>query len=150
MNWWIGFCWIAGSICFAALDHRARKLAGKRWLPEWPWRLVTYFALGGVFAAIGYAPFFLYRLGEAVVGVYNHPPTLKMLAVLLVFAAAAVIAVEILKLARRTICEISSSQYGIQSMAAVRRIAGALVLFAVAVGVLGAGFLFGFYVLRSH
>lgn len=149
MNWWIGFCWIAGSICFAVLDHRARKLAGKRWLSEWPWRLVTYFALGGVFAAIGYAPIFLYQLGEAVVGVYNHPPTLKMLAVLLVFAVAAIIAVETLKLAHRTIREISSSQHDIQSMAAVRRIAGALVLFTVAVGVLGAGFLFGLYVLRS-
>jgi nitric oxide reductase large subunit len=148
MNWWIGFCWIGGSICFAVLDHRARKLAGKRWLSEWPWRLVTYFALGSVFAAIGYAPFFLYQLGEAIVDVYNHPPTSKMLAVLLVFAVA-ILAVEILKLARRTIREISSSQHGIQSMAAVRRVAGALVLFAVAVGVLGAGLLFGLYVLRS-
>jgi len=146
MNWWIGFCWIAGSICFAMLDHRARKLAGKRWLSEWPWRLVTYFALGGVFAAIGYAPFFLYQLSEAIVGIYNHPPTLSMLAVLLVFAVASIIAVEILKLACRTIREISSSQHDIKSMAVVRRIAGALVLFTVAVG----GFLFGFHVLRSH
>jgi H+/Cl- antiporter ClcA len=150
MNWWIGFCWIAGTTCFAVLDYRARKHAGKRWVSEWPWRLVTYFVLGGVFAAVGYAPMFLYQLGEAIVSVYNHPPALGMMAVLLILAIAAVIAIKILTLARRTIHEISTSQHDIRSMAAVGRIAGALVLVAVAVGVLGAGFFVGLYVLRSH
>ncbi|UVK51640.1 hypothetical protein DBIPINDM_004932 [Mesorhizobium sp. AR02] len=147
MNWWIGFCWISGSICSAMLDHRARKLAGKRWLSEWPWRLVTYLALGGVCAAIGYAPFFLYQFGEAIVGVYNHPPNLV---VLLVLAVTATVATGILELARRTLRGITSLQHGMRSMAAVRRIAAALVLFAVAAGVLGAGLFAGLYVLQNQ
>lgn len=147
MNWWIGLCWIAGSICFAVLDHRARKQVGKRWLSEWPWRLATYFALGGVFAAIGYVPFFLYRLGEAIVGVYNHPPNP---AVLLVLAVTATVATGILELARRTLREISSLRYGVRSMAAAGRIAAALALFAVATGVLGAGLFVGRHVLQNQ
>ncbi|TRC77406.1 hypothetical protein FJV83_27690 [Mesorhizobium sp. WSM4307] len=147
MDWWIGFCWIAGSICFAVLDHRARKLAGKRWLSEWPWRLVTYFVLGGVFAAIGYAPFFLSHLGEAVVGVYNHPPNL---AVLLVLAVTAAVATGISVLALRTLREISGLQHSVRSMAAAGRIAAALVLFAVATGVLGAGLFVGRHLLQNQ
>lgn len=150
MNWWIGFCWIAGSICFAVLDHRARKLAGKRWLSEWPWRLVTYFALGGVFAAIGYAPIFLHHFVEAIVGVYSHPPTLRSLAVLFVWGATAAAAFGFLVLARRTLRETGSLQHGVRSMAAFRTIACAMVLVAIAIGILGTGFLFGLDIQRSH
>lgn len=150
MNWWIGFCWAAGSLCFAALDYRAREQAGKRWLSEWPWRLVTYFALGGVFAAIGYAPIFVYHFGEALAGLYNHPPTLSMFLALLVLAVAVLIAIEFLKLASRTVREIGSSQQGLFSTASVCRIAGASVLFIAATVVLGAGSLGSRYVLLNH
>ncbi|RWM08608.1 MAG: hypothetical protein E5X80_28805 [Mesorhizobium sp.] len=146
MNWWIGFCWVLGSLCFAALDYRVRKLAGKRWLSDWPWRLAMYFAVGGgLFAAIGYAPIALYQFGEAIVGLYDRPPKPKILLAFVASAIAVILAIEILKVAGRTIREASRPLQGDRSMAAAWRVAVALLLFVTAVGLL----LGGAYFLRA-
>ncbi|WP_095801387.1 hypothetical protein [Mesorhizobium sp. WSM3866] len=146
MNWWIGLCWSAGTLCFAALDYRARKSAGRRH-SDWLWRLAMYFAVGGgLFAAMGYAPIALYRLGESIVGLYNHPPAPKMLLAFATTAVCVVLALEILKVAVGTLREAGSSLPGRRSLDVAWRIAIALVLFAIAVGLLAGSV----YVLRNR
>ncbi|MDG4876568.1 hypothetical protein P9273_15845 [Mesorhizobium sp. WSM4935] len=140
MNWWIGSFWVLVSLGVAALDYRVQRLGGKRWLVDWPWRLAMYFALGGLVTSV---PIFLYQFGEAIIGLYNHPPTAKMLVALLPSAVAAIVAVEVLKLAGRTIRRSGGSLQG-------RRLVVAIFLFMVAAGIIGAGYLGNLYLLRDH
>ncbi|RWM13637.1 MAG: hypothetical protein EOR72_18075 [Mesorhizobium sp.] len=147
MNWWIGSFWVLVSLVFGALDYRVQKLNGKRWLADWPWRLAMYFALGGVITGV---PVFLFQFGEAIIGVYNHPPTAKMLVALVPLAVAAIVAVGILKLAGRTIRRAGGSLQERRLAVAIYWIAGALFLFTVAAGTVGAGYLGNLYLLRDR
>ncbi|TIW19725.1 MAG: hypothetical protein E5V65_09850 [Mesorhizobium sp.] len=147
MNWWIGSFWLLVSLGVAALDYRIQKLAAKRWLADWPWRLAMYFVLGGLVTGI---PIFLYQFGEAIVGVYSHPPTPKMLVAFLPVAVATIVAIQVLKVANRTIRGAGSSLQGRRLTAAVYWITTALLLFAVAGGILGAGSFGSLYLLRDR
>ncbi|RUW47105.1 hypothetical protein EOA32_29780 [Mesorhizobium sp. M1A.F.Ca.ET.072.01.1.1] len=147
MNWWIGSCWVLASLGIAALDYRVQKLAAKRWLADWPWRLVMYFALGGVTTGV---PVFLYRFGEAIIGVYSHPPTARMLVALLPLAVAMISAVQVLKMAERIIRGAGNPLRSRRVIPAVYWIAVALFLFAVAGVLLGVGFFGSFSLLRDR
>ncbi|SFP01421.1 hypothetical protein SAMN03159463_03420 [Mesorhizobium sp. NFR06] len=147
MNWWIGSFWIFVSLGVAAVDYRVQKLAAKRWLADWPWRFAMYFALGGIVTGI---PIFLYRFGEAITGLYSRPPTARMLVALLPLAVAVIVAIQILKMAMRTIRGADSPHLGRRSMPAAYWITSGLFLFAVAGGIFGLGFFGSFYLLRNH
>ncbi|PBB85512.1 hypothetical protein CK216_17865 [Mesorhizobium sp. WSM3876] len=96
-----------------------------------------YFAVGGgLFASIGYAPIFLYQFGKATIGLYSHPPAPKKLLAFMTTAVCVVLALEILKVAGRTMREAGGSPLGHRSVGTAWRIAIALVLFAMAVGLL--------------
>ncbi|MGX5803992.1 hypothetical protein ACWGS9_22470 [Bradyrhizobium sp. Arg314] len=109
-----------------------------------------YLVLGGLVAMVGYVPVFVYRFAQAVIGLYNHPPTARMLLALFPLAVASIVAV----LAFRRVAWIGggycSQLHRGHSLAVVWRIVAALSLLAVAMAALGVGVLGNLYLLQDH